>query len=250
MIFDYQSTSSLDLAFDDATCQLIVGEGIVVKENLVRKLKEMKDLFKEASNYNDDLSLYYMYNQIYRKEHYDLFESSGIKYEYTLLLPVVINGECVKAHGHIHGVSPITKTNYLEIYEVLGGTGYFELFKIEENKCEIILIAVKEGDFVVIPPEYYHLSINSGEIPFNFGDLIVNDPASDYALLKEYQGAPLFCMKDTSGNISFELNKNYQNMQLSFRLLDADKLPWDYPVAKIPLYAHFVANPHYFDFLK
>jgi len=250
MIFDYRDTSTLDIAFDDSNHQLIIGEGITIEETLVRRLSDMKALFKDGSGLNDDLPLYYMYNGVYRQQHKDLFEKAGIKYEYTLLLPTIINGECVKAHGHIHGESPITKTNFLEVYEVLGGSGYFQLFKFENEVCEVVLVAVKQGDFVVIPPGYYHLSINTGEIPFNFGDLIVLDGGSDYSLLKQYNGAPFFCMKDDKGNIDFELNSNYQDKNIKVSMVDADNVPWDIPLAKVPLYAHFVANPNYFDYIK
>lgn len=250
MIYDYEDSSTLEIAYDSETQRLIVGDGIDIDETLVRRLKDMRLLFRDAQGYDDDTPLYYMYNGICRLEHKQLFVEQGIKYEYTLLLPAVINGECIKAHGHIHGISPITKTNHLEFYEVLGGEGYFELFKIVDNCCEVILIAVKKGDFVVIPPNYYHLSINTGNEPFNFGDLIVNDANSDYSLLKTYQGAPYYCLKDEKGSISFELNKAYKELTISFEMVNADTVPWDIPLMKAPLYAAFVANPRYFNRLK
>ena len=250
MIFNYQKTSTLDISFDDNTQKLLYGSDIVIEETLVRKLKDMRPLFKDATDYDDDLALYYMYNNIYRPEHKQLFADFGVKYEYTLLLPLVLNGECVKAHGHVHGISPVTKTNFLEIYEVLGGSGYFQLFKIADAVCEVVLVKVETGDFVVIPPGYYHLSINTGDIPFNFGDLIVLNPLSDYGLLKEFAGAPLFCMKDQNGVISFESNPNYRDKTLEVQTVTAATVPWDIPLTKEPLYAHFVADPHYFAILK
>jgi len=250
MIFSYKNTSTLDLSFDSDTEELIQNENLVIEETLVRRLGDMRALFKNADGYEDDRPLYYMYNGIYRPEHKELFEKADIKYEYTLLLPSLTNGECMKAHGHVHGVSPITKTSYLEVYEVLGGEGYFELFKFDGDNCEVILLKVKTGDFVVIPPNYYHLSINTGNVPFNFGDLIVCDAKSDYSLLKQYNGAPLFCMKDEQGNISFEMNDNYSDKKINIKMVDAKTVPWDYPLMEVPLYAHFVSNPQYFDFLK
>ena len=250
MIYNYKATSTLDLSFDDELQQLIINEDIIVEESLCRKMKEMRSLFKDAKGYEDEQALYYMYNNIYRPEHRDLFRQNGIKYEYTILLPDTINGEYIKAHGHIHGISPITKTNYLEVYEVLGGNGYFELFKMEEDYCEVILLKVREGDFVVIPPGYYHLSINTGNIPFNFGDLIVVDPQSDYGLLRTYNGAPLLCLKDENGEAAFIPNENYQDIKLDVKTVDADSVPWNIPLAKEPLYSHFVSDPAYFSILK
>ena len=250
MIYNYKDSSTLDLSFDDKARQLLINEDITVEESLARSMKEMRSLFINGEGYADEQELYYMYNGIYRPEHRDLFKQAGIKYEYTILLPDTINGEYIKAHGHIHGLSPLTKTNYLEVYEVLGGSGYFELFKISGERCEVILVRVKEGDFVVIPPGYYHLSINTGDLPFNFGDLIVVDPKSDYGLLKTYQGAPLFCLQDEDGGVIFTPNMNYQDKKLDIKMVDADSVPWDIPLAKVPLYAHFVSNPAYFSMLK
>ena len=250
MLFDYYDTSSLPIFFDDRNQELKVGEGIVIEESLVRRLKDMRMLFRDSEGYDDELPLYYMYNNIYRKEHKELFIKAGIKYEYTLLLPTVINGECVKAHGHIHGISPLTKTNYLEVYEVLGGEGYFELFKMDGDVCDVVLVSVKQGDYVTIPPGYYHLSINTGNIPFNFGDLIVQDPKSDYGPLKQYCGAPFYCLKDDKGNILFELNEHYKDKKIRVKFTDANHVTWECRLAKMPLYARFVADPGHFNYIK
>ncbi len=250
MIHNYKSTSTLDLSFDDQTNELIVNDGIIVDESLVRKLKDMDKLFNDASNLDRETPLYYMYNGIYRPEHKDLFKNAGIKYEYTLLLPNLINGECIKAHGHMHGVSEITKTNYLEIYEVLGGEGYFQLFKFNDKKIDVVLVSVKVGDIVIIPPGYYHLSVNTGNSPFNFGDLIVDDAKSDYGLLKVYDGAPYFFMKNENGEVSYKYNSKYNDYEINLMVVDANNVPWDIPYVKGPLYSHFVSDPKYYEFLK
>lgn len=250
MLYNYRDSSTLDLVFDDQSNELIVKEDIIIEESLVRKMKDMRSLFNDASGYDDELPLYYMYNGIYRREHQDLFKQAGIKYEYTILPALMINGECLKAHGHIHGISPITKTNFIEVYEVLDGKGCFQLFKLEEDTCEVVIIEVKPGDFIVVPPNYYHLSINTGDTPFNFGDLIATSASSDYSVLKDYYGAPFFCMKDQAGNIRYQLNQNYREKKVSIAVVKADSLPWNIPLANVALYAHFVANPRYFDYIK
>ena len=250
MLFNYKETSSLDISFDDVSHELIVNDDTIVEETLVRRLKDMDQLFLDSKGYDSELPLYYMYNGLYHPQDKELFVNAGIKYEYTLLLPTLINGECIKAHGHIHGISPLTKTNFLEAYEVLQGEGYFELFKINEDFCDVVLVKVKTGDFVMIPPEYYHLSINTGDTPFNFGDLIIWDGQSDYSLLKLYEGAPFYCLKDQEGNISFELNETYKDKKIRFSHVEADTVPWKLPQGKLPLYSSFVEDPKYFDFLR
>ena len=250
MIYNFSDAASIYSAFDDVKHALLVSDDTIIDETLVRKLKDMKNLFHDPSGFSDETELYYMYNGIYRKQHASFFKDQHIKYEYTVLMPTIINGECLKAHGHIHGFNPIRHIRHIEAYEILLGEGYFELFTYVENELQVIMIKVKQGDFLIIPPDYFHLSINTGNIPFIFGDLIKEDATSDYGPLKAKNGAPFFVMKNNENNISFLFNESYAEYSLSISHLNADTLPWINPLAKIPLYAHFITNPERFSFLK
>ena len=44
----------------------------------------------------------------------------------------------------------------------------------------------------------------------------------------------------------FNINEHYQGYEIGITQLNAEDVPWDNPVAPIPLYAHFVANPEAF----
>jgi len=250
MIYNFGNTSSIDSSFDDVTRKLTVSDDTVIDESLVRKMKDMRNLFRDASGFDDETELYYMYNGIYRQQHKAFFKDQHIKYEYTVLMPMLFNGECMKAHGHIHGFNPIRQARHIEAYEILLGEGYFELFTYVENELQVLMIQVKQGDYLIIPPDYYHLSVNSGSIPFIFGDLIIEGAESDYGPLKTKNGAPLYVLKDTSGNVSFQFNENYLGHPLNISHLTVETLPWENPLAKIPLYAHFITNPEKFAFLK
>lgn len=250
MIYNFSDASSIDSYFDDSTNTLTVSDDTIIDESLVRKMKDMRNLFHDPTGFDDETELYYMYNGIYRKQHESFFKSHKIKYEFTVLLPSIINGECLKAHGHIHGFNPIRQARHIEAYEILLGEGYFELFTYVGNELQVVMIQVKQGDFLIIPPDYFHLSVNTGDIPFIFGDLIKENADNDYGPLKEKNGAPLFVMKDSNNSLSFLLNDNYADYSLSIQHLTVDTLPWDNPLAKIPLYAHFITNPERFSFLK
>lgn len=250
MKHDFSNYASINAVFDDEKEVLIVDSDTVIEDPSVRRMKDMRNLFVDSRGFTDETALYYMYNGIYRPQHKVFFKDQHIKYEFTILLNKSINGECIKAHGHIHGINPIRKARHVEAYEILYGKGYFELFTYKGDDLHVVMIEVKQGDYLMIPPDYYHLSINTGDVPFIFGDLIVEGAGSEYGYLKEKNGAPLFAMKDKQGNLEFKANQNYADAKLFISYVTADTVPWDVPLAKIPLYAHFISNPERFAILK
>ena len=144
----------------------------------------------------------------------------------------------------------LRKQGTLKHMRFFRGTGFFELFAYEENSIQVIMLNVKPGDYLIIPSGYYHLSINTGKDPFIFGDLIIEDANSEYGHLKEMKGAPVFVMEGSSGSPEFVLNKQYHEHEIRITQLNAEEVPWENPVDPIPLYAHFIADPDAFSFLK
>lgn len=250
MNYDFGRASTIPSIFNDETRELQLPPDTVVEEIAVRRMKDMRELFRDSSDFEDEYPLYYMYNGIYRKAHKAIFKEQHIRYEYTILMPQSIHGEMMKAHGHIHGIHPIKKTRHMEAYEILQGTGFFELFTYKEQSIQVIMLKVKKGDYLIIPSDYYHLSINTGKDPFIFGDLIIEDANSEYGHLKEKKGAPVYVMEGAQGMPVFNINEHYQGYEIGITQLNAEDVPWDNPVDPIPLYAHFVANPEAFHYLK
>ena len=250
MKVDFSKRSSIPSVFDSETNQLHVPSDVTIDEIGTRFLKDMRTLFLDADGYEDDLPLYFMYNGIYREKHKDFFKSHNMKYEYTVLLDTLINGEFIKAHGHIHGFNEVKKARHIEAYEILSGEGYFELFKYEGDVLQVVMIKTKPGDYFIVPSDYYHLSINTGNEPFIFGDLIIEGANNDYSHLKEKNGAPLYALKNSDGQVVFRENTAYKDSVIEIIHTTVDELPWDNSVDPIPLYAHFITNPEKFDYLK
>ena len=57
-------------------------------------------------------------------------------------------------------------------------------------------------------------------------------------------------MEGAQGMPVFNINEHYQGYEIGITQLNAEDVPWDNPVAPIPLYAHFIANPEAFHYLK
>jgi oxalate decarboxylase/phosphoglucose isomerase-like protein (cupin superfamily) len=247
---DLYRSSMVPVEYDTLTGELIPKEDVIIEERPVRMLSDMWRLFKLGNEGLENRSLYFMYNGVCLPEHKKVFDKYNMKFEYTMLLPDTIQGEYYKAHGHIHYSKSNPEKGLMETFEVLHGKGYFLLFDIASEKTKVILVDTKVGDRFTIPKEYYHLTINTGDEPFIFSDIICKDNAGNYNLLKERQGAPLFVFKDNAGGIRYEWNINYSPVS-EILLCNSDTLPWKNMLPNNgPLYTSFLSEPHKFDFLS
>lgn len=250
MKIDFSDQSSIDSVFDDELNRLYLSDDTLIEETLVRRFGEMSELFVDEQSCLQEFPLYYMYNGIYRKMHEKFFREGNVKYEYTILPSLTFNDEFLKAHGHIHTIRPVKNTRHVEVYEILHGEGYFQMFKEVDGILQVILMKVKTGDRFLIPGDYFHLSINTGKTPLIFGDLITNEASNDYGPLKVKKGAPFFAMKRENERVGFLFNSNYASGRVEVSYVDINTLPWENPVANLPLYAHFISHPEAFAYLN
>lgn len=249
MIIDLYKDSMLPAKFDAVRGKLFLEDDVNVNEEGVRMFSDMSDLFFDNRG-QADIPLYYMYNGIYFTHHKELFEEHRLKYEYTMLLPGTVEDEYIKAHGHIHSAISDPKKGVMEAFEILYGEGCFLLFKEVEQSYEVIIVNVKQEDKFTIPKEYYHLTINTGKVPFIFGDIISTDNKGDYSFLKEKQGAPVFVMQDKCGGVKYKMNPRYSRI-MDILICDVNTKPWKETLPNQgPLYAAFILEPEKFEFLS
>ncbi len=84
----------------------------------------------------------------------------------------------------------------------------------------VAVAAAAGGEFVMIPPGYGHVSINSGEEVLVMANLVSTRFASEYALYEELQGGAYYKME---GN-GWVMNPRYP-MVSSFREMSARDAP-------------------------
>jgi glucose-6-phosphate isomerase len=241
--------SCLKVSYDTKNNKLVSEKNLIIEEELVRMLSDMNELYRDLGPDFEEQALYHMQNGVCYPEHKELFDRYNLKYEYTVLLPKTIAGEFLKAHGHIHYAKTCPEKSIMEIMEVIHGKGYFLLFLPRESGCDVTLVETKPGDRFIVPKQYYHLTINIGDEPFIFSDIISTVSAGDYSLLKEKKGAPIYVFKDKAGGIRYEWNKNYPPVE-SLTLCDVNSLPYEQPFTiDGPLYDSFISNPDKFKIL-
>lgn len=162
----------------------------------VRRLYDMKKVIydkewlKTALNFN----LYYMYRGVKEKD--------GLKYNITIIPPRMLGKEFVKTKGHYH----IGK--YGELYIVLKGKAIYLLQKEKNGKIEdVYYVRAKKGDYIIVPPDYGHITINPSLEELKMADWSSKKCKSDYKPIERKKGGCYYYTK--SGWVK---NKNYKKV--------------------------------------
>lgn len=166
----------------------------------IRMLFDMEDVIydrdwlKGAPN----IELYYMYRELsLSKNDALLMKEHGLRYDITIIPPLMLGCEYVKTAGHYHPYVPGTDTTYPEIYEVLGGEAHYLIQKPEkEGIADAVLIKACEGDKVIIPPGYGHLTINASNKVLKMANWVARDFESLYEPVKVKGGGAYFMLDD------------------------------------------------------
>lgn len=168
----------------------------------IRYLYDMKGVIydKKWLKNTKDFELYYMYRS--------LKEKNGLRYDITVIPPKMLGKEFVKTKGHYH-IGP-----YGEIYIVLKGEAIYLMQKEKNGKIkDVYQIKAKKGDYIIIPPDYAHVTINPSKKGLKMANWISKKCKSDYKPIEKKKGACYFYTK--SGWIK---NKNYKRVpRLGFK---------------------------------
>jgi glucose-6-phosphate isomerase len=170
----------------------------------IRHLNDMnsvvfdKEWLKSASN----LKLYYMYRGIEEKD--------GLRYDITIVPAKMLGSEFVKTKGHYHVGA------WQELYTVLEGEAIFLMQKKNgEGKIEdVYAVKAEKGNFVIMPPFYGHVTINSSETQdLKMANWISPECKSEYSDFEKLVGACYYyILQSDSGQASWIKNENYKSV--------------------------------------
>lgn len=241
-----ETTSSLPIFLDGY--KLFFGRGINNVNPIVRtrgemepvlldsnaKCREEKKFFekqKEIPNSagKESSDCYYMYRDIALEKDRKAINESGMRYDITILPPILLGEEYSKTFGHFHAKAD-SKYSYPEVYEVLHGKAHY-LLQSEDSK-RFIVIEAKAGDKVVIPPNFGHITVNpSKTVALAMSNWVYKGFESNYSEFKRRQGGMHY--ETTRGWIE---NKNYPSRaEIEFRK----------PIERIPELGLTKATPMY-----
>jgi len=182
----------------------------------VRKLHDMEDVlfdkewFEKTEEINKDI--YYMFRDLAKNDDdLEVIKSHHLRYDITVIPPGMLGLEYTKTVGHYHPQIPGTDISYPEIYQVLEGYATYLLQKVEhENEdalLDVVVITAEEGDLVLVPPGYGHVTINASENTLKMANWVCRDFSSIYEPIKRLSGASYFLLKD-----GFAKNPLYRNV--------------------------------------
>ncbi len=160
-------------------------------------LHDMDDVLcdQEWAKDAENLELYYMYRDLFlSRRDGDLFKEQGIRYDITIIPPLMLGCEYVKTAGHYHPRVPGQEITYPEVYEVLEGEATYLLQK--EDLSDVVVVRARAGDKVVVPPDYGHITINDSNKRLKMANFVAREFSSIYDPIKARGGGAYFLIED------------------------------------------------------
>ena len=155
----------------------------------IRKAEDMVPVLADPSC-RETGPLYSMYRDLaLTPEDRKWLHEHRLRYDITAMTCRELCGELAKTKGHYHPPSP-SGIRYPEIYEVLEGTAHYLLQK--RDLSDIILVHAEQGDLVVVPPGYGHVTMNPGKSELVMANLVSSAFSSEYGDYERLRGGAYY----------------------------------------------------------
>jgi glucose-6-phosphate isomerase len=157
--------------------RLSVGQDVLVEEDRVRRLSELGRVVAEPIPPRRGRRVEYQMLNGVRLMGDGHLGDLPLRYELTALAGRPIGSEAAKTAGHIHVRPPGSTLGYPEIVEVLHGEAGFLIqdlaLKDDRPRARRAwLVRARAGDWVVLPPDLAHVTIDLGAGPLVFSDVV------------------------------------------------------------------------------
>lgn len=141
--------------------------------------------------------LYFMYRDLSKSAaDWQWLHEHRLRYDLTVIPPRDLCGERVKTKGHYHPKNA-AGAGFPEIYEVLEGSAHYLLQS--STLDDAILVTAEEGDLVIIPPDYGHITINpSPDRTLSMANIVSTAFESEYGEYEARHGAAWYELSDGS----------------------------------------------------
>ncbi|MBS7610278.1 glucose-6-phosphate isomerase [Candidatus Bathyarchaeota archaeon] len=246
-------TEPLELYYDPSNHSLYINGLELIPE--IRRLNDLFDVIYDKEFYmraNKEMPLYYMYRGVVRDGDRGLCKSYGLRFDVTIIPPFMLGEEYVKTLGHCH--SEVGKgITYPELYEVLQGRADFLLQRWVGDQSpsdlakikDVILLRASEGERILIPPNYGHITINPSGAALILANWVSSTSKSLYEPYKRMGGGAYF---ELAGG-RFIPNARYECLP-PLRLVRA----YEAQIPQLPearnIYEAFIRHPECLKFLN
>ena len=208
--------------------RLEFGEGVEHDKMSVRKFSDLAPVTADKSLELSNEPAYNMYRNVLKVLDSEKISQNHIRFDLTVLPPAKLGDEFVKTFGHDHPKKEGTQIAYPELYFAIVGQIRFIIQNSEKN--DVATVVVKEGEAIIIPPNYGHVMVNESENVAVMADWISGEFESDYSHFENKRGAAYYFKTDKN----FVKNKNYPDMNEIRELKSASdnilegELPYNY----------------------
>jgi glucose-6-phosphate isomerase len=236
---DAELGASAGLPLTLRRARLHLGPGVVAEEDLVRRKAQMRDVLAAGVGRQARRIEYQMLNGVRRTEDAHL-EALSLRYELTAMPGAPLGWEAAKTLGHVHVAPPGTSVGYPEIVEVVHGEAGFLIQDLAlttdgPHSRQAWLVRAQPGDWVVLPPDLAHVTIDLGAGPLVFSDVIDRRARGIYAGVAQARGFGWYVAADGT----LRANPRYASPP---RLEEVAAIDWSGP-APGPLYQAFRDDP-------
>lgn len=184
----------------------------------IRRVLDVNDYYINTSNSSNELPFYYIYRGVSLIDDIEKITNAKLRYDITVLSSGFDVEEYIKAIGHVHPISNLSKENntFTEVYSVLYGKAVYILQEFKNETLEnpnylltqkiedLILIKVKAGDCIYIPSHYWHVTTNIGSDLLVMANILYSNFKSIYEPYKILKGAAAYILKDNENPIKLK----------------------------------------------
>ncbi|MGC9310449.1 MAG: glucose-6-phosphate isomerase family protein [Candidatus Aenigmatarchaeota archaeon] len=209
----------------------------------IRRALDMKEVIFDKGwlRSSGNPELYYMYRGVSKPEDAELIKKAGLRYDITVIPPLMMGQEFVKTAGHYHPEA-VPGFSYMEVYQVLEGEAIYLIQWVDDfEKNEVVDAAFAKagpGDVFVVPSNYGHITINPSD---KHRLVMINWTAtgfkSDYGPIEKMGGGAWLYTKDR-----WIKNPKYGEVP-ELRELKAKKMPDLYSLVKNLKKLEFLKDP-------
>ncbi len=256
-MINLETISGLPLELDEKTFKLKFNPPLAEIIPDIRKFSDMIPVLidRSAEPKSKVEEMYYMYRDIHLPADEAVIRKNNIRYDITVIPPVMIGKEFNKTVGHYHPIIPGSqKMSYPEIYEVLEGQALFLIQKMDQDFKQLISfygIVASVGDKVIYPPNYGHIIVNIGKGVLVTGNWTSYGFKSLYEPIKDRHGMAYYVLTDDIKPFVMVKNEHYADHPPVRMLTVADKIRTEFGFESTkPMYTSGINNPKLLEFLN
>lgn len=228
--------TGLNVTLTDANL-LTFGDDVAYDKFSTRKISDLANVVADKLIALPDEPAYFMYRNVrLRGEEKELKERS-LRFDLTVIPKGKLGKEYIKTLGHYHPEKPGTAYSYPELYFVLSGQATYILQKKSaENRIDdAIIVRVKAGNPVIMPPNYGHVTVNELDETLVMANWVEATFESEYQDYERLQGAAYY-LENNFGTAKTVVNEKYVNSP-PIREMKSNPVLLD-EVLKFPVYEY------------